>query len=440
MATVNTSSIGLSGHAQIGLPARQRALATPTLNVLIVPLLAFFWISFFLLQRMENFTIPGIGRLPMKPEDLAFCLLVVCSWRFIFMKKTLLFWLIAVYFLISPVVYLAYFIAGTFTVSYFPGIVVKDLGYYPLIAVKEIEFFYIAFLMYQYGSTHKALLKKLVDILIVANIVYGIYGILTGQVGYYGVGSITDSGSAISGGIYCLGTVWLDMRAADRDLLGPRRLYLALVAMGIACTLATISRTAVAGIATYVLCRIIFTGRKGIRLLVFLALASILVVCLWQWVAPELDVAGRLQSRFGQTQDAGSHRLAKWCDIALELHPLEWVFGRGKGYGNVITGSWILSVDSQYTRLLVECGFVGMLVLSGILAAMLRQISQNRAPPPLDVSLFPYGVSLCVAMAVMCIPLEMLQVSKTGQLFWLQMFTLLGLSRCSIAAHSFTNP
>ena len=427
MATVNTNSIGLSGHANFGLPAQQRAVAAPSLNVLIVPLLAFFWISFFLLQRMENFTIPGIGRLPMKPEDLAFCLLVVCSWRFAFMKKTLLFWLIAIYFLISPVVYLAYFVAGTFTVSYFPGIVVRDLGYYPLIAVKEVEFFYIAFLMYQYGATHSSLLKKIVDILIIANIAYGVYGMLSGQVGYYGIGSITDTGSAISGGIYCLGTVWLDARAADRDLLGPRRMYLALVGMGIACTLATISRTSVAGIATYLLCRIIFTGRKGIRLLVFLALASILAVCLWQWVAPELDVTGRLQSRFAKSQDAGNDRFAKWCDIVLELHPLELVFGRGKGYGNVITGAWVLAVDSQYARLLVECGFVGMLVLFAVLATILRQVSQNRAPPPLDVSLFPYGVSLCVAMAVMCIPLEMLQVSKTGQLFWLNMFAIYGV-------------
>jgi len=350
--------------------------------------------------------MPRLESTPLRGEDFIFLLLLPLAGRFALVPKNRLFVLIAVYFLMNPAIYLAYYAYGAY-----------ELSYYPVILVKELEYFYIAYLMYRYGAEWRCFLVKMLDVMVFANVTYGIHGILFGEASYYGIGTVANEAAALSGGVYLLGTIWTDIRSAQSHRIGLRSIYHAFVAMGAICTLATISRSSILALGAYFASRFLLTRRNAPKVILLVAGAGLFLGILVYFGGDKLGVIERMSFRFARAESAGHYRLDKWMYELSHLKSHEWAFGRGKGFGNVVTQSLTLSVDSQYVRTILENGLFGVLLLLGILILMLHQIA--RIP-----GRFSYGAALCGAMATLCIPLEALLVSKIGTLFWVMLFYL----------------
>lgn len=396
MATVALPSSAAETRRPYDLRQRHEVDAGP----LMMFLLSAFWLFFFFGQKFES--------LPIRGEDVVFCLLFLFSLRYLTMRKSILFGLIMVYFLINPAVYLVYYLNGRY-----------ELSHYPVIVFKEMEYFYVAFLMYCHGMERRYYLVKLLDALVFINLCYGIAGCVFGWTVFYGIGSMSSDGAALSGGLFMLSTVWLDIRASQRNLLFPQWVYSVFLPVGIVCTLATVSRSSILALAGYFLSRLVLSRNRlsiAAKLTCLAALLACSLACLGQGT---FDVIDTIEDRFAKTGDAGAYRMEKWTAYLSELEPAEWCFGRGKGFGNVVTGErMVLAVDSQYTRILLENGVFGMVLLFWLIAAFLYRTYRKG-------SQFGHAASLCLAMAIMCIPLEVLQVSKTGQMFWMILFVLL---------------
>src|SRR5205814_285025 len=93
-------------------------------------MLMIFLFFFFVGTKLTRFP------LPVRVEDLIFIMLVPMSYRYLKRPKTPLFWWIAFYFGINLIPYFAAAAVGEY-----------DLSIYPVIVIKEMEYFYIAYLI-----------------------------------------------------------------------------------------------------------------------------------------------------------------------------------------------------------------------------------------------------------------------------------------------------
>ena len=101
---------------------------------------------------------------------------------------------------------------------------------------------------------------------------------------------------------------------------------------------------------------------------------------------------------------------------------MDFIFGRGTGYPNSLGGGYGLGVDSQYVRLAMERGIAGFVIVAAILLTMLVEIKRRGGE-------YQHAWAIVISMMVLSIPLEALQVSKSGGFFWLVMFYLLMCQR-----------
>src|SRR5439155_18705920 len=98
---------------------------------------------------------------------------------------------------------------------------------------------------------------------------------------------------------------------------------------------------------------------------------------------------------------------------------------RGVGYPNSIGGGFGLGVDNQYVRVIMERGILGLIIIAAILLTMLTTIKRRGGE-------YQHAWAVVMAMLVMSVPMEALQVSKSGGFFWLIMFYLLLCQRRAI--------
>jgi hypothetical protein len=166
------------------------------------------------------------------------------------------------------------------------------------------------------------------------------------------------------------------------------------------------------------------------RILVFPALLAALGLTPWliQVVALSISaglglIAQQVVRRATAEQLAsGASRAEKWLTYVRDMQPPDFLFGRGTGYPNALAGTYSLGVDSQYVRLAMERGIVGFIIVAAILLTMLIEIKRRGGE-------YQHAWALVMALMVMSIPFEALQVSKSGGFFWLLMFYLLMCQR-----------
>ena len=145
-------------------------------------LLVIFLVFFFVGSRIESL------RIPIRIEDFVFLLLLPFGYRYLKREKTKLFFWIAAYFAISIIPYVAAKVAGQYT-----------LGFYPIIMIKELQYFYIAYLVCQNRSWW---LLATIDALAVIIIGNGIRLLLAGKIAYYGIGTFGTDSPSLSGALY----------------------------------------------------------------------------------------------------------------------------------------------------------------------------------------------------------------------------------------------
>lgn len=365
-------------------------------------LLILFILFFFLGNRSQALGLPG------RMEDVVYLLLLPFSYRYLTLRKNVLFWLIAAYFCISLLPYLAAALGDRY-----------DYGLYPIIALKELQYFYVAWLICQDRS--KWVLGT-IDVMAIVLIANGVRLALTGQIDYYGIGTFaTYQSPSLAGALYLFSTIWLHIRSKLLPTRTLRLLGLGVVIIGGMCTIATVSRSSILGLMIYTLTYLTLT----VSIMGFVSLATA------GWIAPKIItalamslsvgyglIALRLLRRWSRsTLSTGASRTSKWEYYLDMLELPEWIVGKGKGYPNALDGTFGLGVDSQYVRTILENGIIGLVLLAAIIINMLIHIKRDGGE-------FHHAWALVLAMLVFSIPMEALMVSKSGTLFWLIMFYL----------------
>jgi hypothetical protein len=403
---VTTSALSadsaLAGAASPPRVEHQRDIHDLMVGVLLVLYMLFFFGGARLQAR----------GLPVRPEDLIFLMLLPLGYRYVARPKTKLFFWIVAYFAVNFIPYFAAYYAGEY-----------NLGTYPIIMMKELQYFYIAFLVAQHRAWW---VLGAVDVLALMLVGYGVSELIAGRISYYGIGSwgMTDSPS-LSGALYMFSTIWLHIRLKLLPTRALRGAALVVVLLGVVCTFATVSRTSILTLTTYLLVYVFLA-----RTVVFPAFLAALGLTPWliQIVAFSISaglglIAQQVVRRASAAQISdGLSRTGKWLVYLQGLQPPDFIFGRGTGYPNSLGGGFGLGVDSQYVRLTMERGIVGLIIVAAILLTMLVEIKRRGGE-------YKHAWALVVAMMVMCIPFEALQVSKSGGFFWLLMFYLLMCQR-----------
>ena len=72
-----------------------------------------------------------------------------------------------------------------------------------LYILKEVEYFLVFLLaIYVFRTDHTGNMRKLTKVLIIANLIYGLHQVMTGQIGYYGIRSIVTTAPSACGSVY----------------------------------------------------------------------------------------------------------------------------------------------------------------------------------------------------------------------------------------------
>lgn len=344
--------------------------------------------------------------LPVRIEDFIFILLVPMAYRYVGRPKSKLFWLIVAYFSLNLIPYFAEAAVGQYSLSI-----------YPVIVIKEIQYFYIAYLI---CVTRSPWVLGTLDALALIIIGNGMRAIYQREITYYGIGTFgAYTAPSLAGAIFLFSTIWLHIRM--RLLGNPwlKAVTLAFVIGGSACVLATVSRSSIAALIIYWVTYVALTNRAAaVGLLALLAMApAMLQVAAQSLTTTYGQFAFRILARTSAIGVSAADRSSKWQYLIGLFDPIDFVFGRGKGYPNALDRTLGMGVDSQYIRIIVENGVVGFALLMIILLMMLIRIRRRGGE-------WQHAWAVMMAMLVMSVPLEALQVSKSGGFFWLTMFYL----------------
>lgn len=383
--------------------------------------LVLFLLIFFLSASLQRFGLPS------RMEDVVFVMLVPFSYRYLPARKNILFWLIVGYFGLSLFPYLAGFLARDYQLGIYP----------PVVIAKEVEYFYIAFLICQ-NRTWWVL--GAVDALSVATILNGVRLLRAGAVDYYGIGTLaTYQSPSMAGALYVFTAVWVHIRLKLLPWRAARVMALGLVAIGAVCVVATVSRSSIGAMVVYFIVYMVLSanvvGLAGVFGAFRVAPGIFKAIAVFG-AAGLAEIATRLLNRWsaGQVTTSGAGRASKWAYYLDMLELPEWVVGKGKAFPNALDGTFGMGVDSQYVRTLLEQGVLGVVLLTSIVLRMVYTIHKKGGE-------WRHAYAVIAAMLVLSVPLEAFQVSKSGGFFWLIMFYLYFCQRRVIAtAPAVTTP
>ena len=362
-------------------------------NRLTIFLLGIALVSFFIFPKFQ-------AGIPMRIEDLIFLILLPLGIRYITKPKSLLFYLLLGYISTNFVAYGVHLLSGTY-----------NLGIRPIMLLKEIQFLYFAYLLYYYRSQG---LFRLIDVMALINILYGVFSILTFRIAYYGIGTIGNPEPSNSGAMYAFVAIWLHIRSEDIQSMKGFP-YRALCILGTVCCIATVSRTYVFGIVSYFAVYYFMRSfKKVITLGLTILILSQGVLLFSPGIVEENEQIARLVSRVSSVEKAAIHRYRKWQSQLAMTDGIEKIFGTGRGSGQE---SMSLAMDSQYVRGIVENGFLGTGLLWGGFFSIWLISSKRRL-------VFYHTSALLCMVIVICFPAETLLVSKSGTLIWLLLFYL----------------
>jgi hypothetical protein len=269
-----------------------------------------------------------------------------------------------------------------------------------------------------------------VDALALVIVGNGVRAILQGDIDYYGIGTLGNYlAPSLAGALYLFSTIWLHTRSKLLPTRALRLAALSVVALGALCAVATVSRSTIAALVAYFGTYLVLANVLALpAFLVGLGLTPAII----QAVALSLGatyglLASRLLARAAAVGASAGFRAEKWQGYLLGFQPADYVFGRGKGYPNAVDQTFGLGVDSQYVRVLIEEGIVGVVIVAVILLTMLSAIKKRGGE-------YQHAWGTVAAMMVMCVGLEAMQISKSGGFFWLLMFYFLMCQRRDVPA------
>lgn len=323
------------------------------------------------------------------------------------------------------VFYLIYCSILTGAYMFFDGLNMFYVFYF----LKEIQYFlYFFFFLYICSKSEQQsdVMIRTLRLSAIVTCIWGLFQLATGKMaGFYGVGLIGESGSSQSGGAFFLITLFfLYLYEKNKQKFDG---LLILVSMTL--TLFTVSRTAVfaltVSVIVYFLIKLL-TVRikatsivKGVYFIFFSSILSILVYKL----LPSNRTDGII-GRFGNVSGGSETRVNKWELLMQHADLNVQLFGHGKGFAQVVTGGTTLSTDSQYIRLLLEVGFLGIILWS-IVIGTIFYIAFKHFKSNKNEAIFL--MLSTVGFLVMSITHEVFIVTIQASVYWILVGIMIGI-------------
>ena len=296
--------------------------------------------------------------------------------------------------------------------------------------LKEFEFLLAFFITVYIFAKRPSWAMNLIKSLVILNASFGMFQILTGQISYYGIGTIVSRAPSVAGNVYFVSMVVMFFMYMYYRQLN----FLMWSLFCVILTLFTISRTYIVvtilflvtfysmEMVTKVIRRNKFSYRTSFLFLCF-------IVCLLFTAFFVQDISKHVDNLAGQTvflprilhrmsvlghaSDYRSEKAKQYYRIFVNDSVSVILFGQGKGRTEQYFGVSTLAVDNQYIRSLIEMGVVGITLWLLIIIAFVASLKESN--DTLKRNIF---IAILVSYFAASIGTEVFQTTHPGFAFW----------------------
>jgi len=287
--------------------------------------------------------------------------------------------------------------------------------------IKEIQYFVYFFIFYHLSRNYSIFenhFKKYFLFVALLTIGWGVFQLITGNIfGYYGIGIISISAPSQSGIVLFLTSLFLFYMSLT--IKEKRKSFLPTIVslISVALTFATISRTAISvliGIIIVYLLISMFRRWNFKKIFIGVCFSILLTPLGITLIGDKLGYS--ILERFSRFGQGAAGRMDFWKSFLEQSSTLGHIFGNGKGFMQEIVGTFTLKADSQYVRLILEVGVIGLvlwlLMLGSILIFSIKHLKISYYD-----SLFLFLLTL--SFMIVGITQEGYLVSIQGSLYWI---------------------
>jgi len=299
---------------------------------------------------------------------------------------------------------------------------------YILFYAKEIQYF-VYFIAFYYLARNSSKFveyanKGLVSVSVIT-VLWCIFQLATGNIrGYYGIGIISVQNPSQSGVVLYLSSLYLLYMSLNAKKKKNAFMLTIISLLAAVMTVGTISRTAILVlIATFGIYMFLslFRRKWNVKKVFIGAYLSVALVPVGFFLVG--DLVSSITERFSRFDDGANTRWEHWRYFLSHGDGLGEIFGNGKGFMQVIVGSFTLQADNQYVRLLVEVGVVGLIMWMMIMLSLVIFCMKNMKFAYND-SLFLLLITLGFMM--LGVTQEAYLVAIQGSLYFILTGLLLG--------------
>lgn len=301
------------------------------------------------------------------------------------------------------------------------NLIVKDLHpIFLLFFLKEIQYFiyFISFyfLIMKYDHTNK--IVNMFTFGSISTVIWGTIQLVTGNYhGHYGIGTISAQTASQSGALFFIITTFFLYRSVATRNSFNKLVFFILSLIATIMTVATIARAAlIVVLAVYVMyiSFSIFRKRWNLKRII-IAIYLVVPACFigYQLIGDTLDY---VIHRFSYLQAGVEGRVNHWIWFLGDSGLFGSIFGNGKGYMQVITGTFTLNADNHYVRLIVEVGVIGLILWCAFMASILIFGLTNLKTNYTD-SMFLLIITL--AFMLYSLSQEVFMVAIQGSIYWI---------------------
>lgn len=289
-----------------------------------------------------------------------------------------------------------------------------------LFFIKEIQYF-VYFIVFYYLAKQDNEFQKTIStafvVVMVPTIMWGLYQLLTSNTtGDYGIGIISISAPSHSGIVMFISSVFMYyLSLSSEKKLNSFLLLLLSITSGIL-TFATGSRTAIStliGIVIVYLLISLFRKWNFKKSLVTIYLSLLVIPISYLLVG---DLLQSILERFSRFGSGATIRANFWQDFLSYSDTLGKIFGNGKGFMQEVVGTLTLKADSQYVRLILEVGVVGLILWTLMISSIIIYSIVNFKYAYNDAL---FLLLLTVSFIVIGITQEGYLVTLQGSLYWM---------------------
>ena len=321
------------------------------------------------------------------------------------------------------------------------------MGKIPLISFliwgKELQYF-LAFALICGLLVRKhdyiTLLFSIIKLLILFGIVSGVYSLVLGMQGYYGIGYFNEPSSPSLSMLMYFNLGVLSVFYTNMIDRGNRRMFF-VCSMILSClTLMVGSRTGVMMILVFWGSWLFFSSKFKMTILFLIVFIGTLTIALLAVLDYNIDdiyssmyynminnkavsaAVSRASGLIMLYDTLEGDRFSSWKSILQRAFNTNFILGNGRGFTHMSSNSFNLELagDSQYTVNLAEIGILGSIVFFLMLYGFGKK---------LHYKLRTFYISYLLAYLSAGMTMEVWQLSKGGQMFWIMTGLLLMFSR-----------